>query len=174
MIDDVCILTIGDFATLKALEEHWSDKDHALLPALRRKLDGARVVFQDDLPRDIASLGSRVAYTVDRGELETRSLTCLAGVGPQWLPIRLPLGLAILGRGEGQDFSAVEGPGLSRHVRLHRVFDQPETNWPGRFQPDQKPAAKPPLRLVQGPGSRRAIAALTTSDQDDDPGPSAA
>lgn len=172
MIDDVCTLTIGDFSTLRALEEHWSENDHALLPDLRRKLDSARVVFQDDLPRGVATLGSRIAYTVDRGELETRALTCLAGVGEQWLPIRLPVGLAILGRSEGQDINVREGGGAQRLVRLHRVFDQPEANWPERFEPEPKPA-QPALRLVQG-GGRRAAAVIAAPDDGDDPGPSAA
>ncbi len=169
MIDDVCVLTIGDFATLRALEEHWSATDNPLLPALRRKIDGARVVFHDDLPGNVATLGSRVAYTVDRGELETRALTCLTGIGPQWLPIRLAVGLAILGRAEGQEFDAA-----GRRVRLHRVFDQPEANWPDRFQSEPKPAAKPSLRLVQGAGAARSAVAAPASGYDDDPGPSAA
>jgi hypothetical protein len=161
--------TVGDFAALKALENHWSERDHELLPALRRKLESARIVFQTDLPRHVATVGSQVAYTIDRGELETRTLTSLAAPGGHWLPVQHPLGLAILGRREGEVFE-VSG----QDIHLHRVFDQPEANWPGRFQQDPGPPTQAQVRLVPGSGSRRGLDLVATADEDDDPGPSAA
>jgi hypothetical protein len=162
------IFTIGDFASLKALEDFWSERDHELLPALRRKLESARVVFPADLPRSVATVGSRIAYTIDRGELETRTLTCLSAPDPCWLPVQLPLGLAILGRREGETFD-VSG----QEIRLHRVFDQ-QASWPGRFQQNPEPPAKAPLRLGARSVSQRGLDLVSAPDLDDDPGPSAA
>ena len=169
MINTQYTFTVGDFAALKALENLWSERDHELLPVLRRKLERARIVFQIDLPRHVATVGSQVAYTIDRGELETRKLTSLAAPDGDWLPVQHPLGHAILGRREGQMFE-VSG----QQIHLHRVFDQPEANWPGRFQQDPEPPAKAQLRLVPGSGSRRGLDLVAAADEEDDPGPSAA
>jgi regulator of nucleoside diphosphate kinase len=133
VIDDVSILTIADFSTLKRLEEVWSARGHDLTPALRRKLHRATVTFQSDLPRGIATLGSRISYSIGDEGMLTRTLTATTGLDAQWLPVSLPLGLALLGQCEGIA-TIVDCDGeAGRRVKLHRVLDQPEASWPGRF-----------------------------------------
>lgn len=173
MTDESCILTTGDFSALKSLQEQWTARDHRLTPALRRKLDSARIVFQADLPPDIASLGSQIAYAVEGEDIRTHVLTCLSGLDDRSLPISLALGLALLGRREGSEVDVDVEPGRSRRVRLHRVVDQPEAVWPGRYADDAAPTRTPALRLVgkpaeRGPAPKRYI------PFDDDPGPTAA
>jgi transcription elongation GreA/GreB family factor len=131
--DQPCTLTIADFGTLTALQKEWTARAHPLSFTLRQKLNGARVVFPGDIPRDVATLGSCVAYTVDRGRSFTRTLTGLTGLGPLELPVTVPLGLALVGRREGEAFPVREPDG-ARIVELHRVTDQPEAAWPGRFR----------------------------------------
>lgn len=133
MNDEPCTLTIADFGTLTGLQKDWAARAHPLSLILRRKLDGARVVFPADLPRDVATLGSQVSYTVDRGRSFTHTLTSLAGLGASELPVSVPIGLALLGRREGEAFPVRE-PDATRTVELHRVARQPESIWPGRFR----------------------------------------
>ena len=64
---------------------------------LRAKLETAVVVFPDDLPRDVASLGSQIAYAVGE-ETHVATLTGTTGLDRRWLPITLPFGLALLGQ----------------------------------------------------------------------------
>ncbi len=133
MNDEPCTLTIADFETLTGLQKEWAGRAHPLSLALRQKLNGARVVFPADLPPEVATLGSEVSYTIDRGRSFTRTLTSLAGLAPSELPVSVPIGLALLGRREGEAFSVRE-PDAARTVELHRVLRQPEALWPGRFR----------------------------------------
>lgn len=162
-IDDACTLSIGDFRTLAELEMLWSERGHKLLYALRMKLRNARVVAQEEMPREVATIASQVDYTIDRGELETRALTTLAIVGPRWLPVQLATGLAILGRNEGQTFS-VSGC----LVHLHRVFDQPEASWPERFRHCEPPRANSQMRILKDRNTiTRDVGSATGTNQRD-------
>jgi regulator of nucleoside diphosphate kinase len=171
--DKPCLLTIGDFSTLEALHEQWAERDHELTPALWAKLESASIVFPDDLPRDVASLGSRIQYAVG-DQVHVSVLTGASGLSDDCLPISLPVGLALLGREEGWALNFETGSGRYRMLTLGRVIEQPETTWPGRFSPKKAPAAPSPLRLVAGsrPGSLRA--SVAPQPDDDDPGPAAA
>jgi regulator of nucleoside diphosphate kinase len=131
--DQLCILTAGDFSTLKTLHEQWSVRGHGLAAALRKKLEAAQVVFPDDLPRDVASLGSQIAYATGDDALHIHTLTCLSGLDREWLSICLPAGLALLGQREGRVLNFGVEPERSQRVTLHRVLEQPEASWPGRF-----------------------------------------
>lgn len=100
MNDNPCLLTIGDFTTLSTIQEQWSQRCYVLVPQLRAKLEAAAVVFPDDLPRDVASLGSQIAYAIGE-ETHVAILTGTTGLDRGCLPITLPIGLALLGHREG-------------------------------------------------------------------------
>ena len=173
MIDYVCLLTIGDFTTLNALHEQWSLRDHDLAPLLRAKLEAATVVFPDDLPRDVATLGSQIAYAVGE-ETHIAKLTGTIGIDRGWLPITVPAGLALLGQREGWAKNFEIEPGRSRLLTLGRVLEQPESSWPGRFSPHKASAVMPSLPLVRSTTEGRALQADGARPDDDDPGPAVA
>lgn len=130
------ILTTGDYHTLSRLSDEWNSSGQWLGPRARKVLEGAAIVFAADLPPDVASLGSRVAYTERGQQSRTAELTALALFEREYLPIRLPLGLALLGRREGQEFDVQQEDGSVQRVKLEKVLEQPEKNWSGRFGAD--------------------------------------
>lgn len=173
MNDNPCLLTIGDFTTLSSIHEQWSQRDRDLVPQLRAKLEAAVVVFPDDLPRDVASLGSQIAYAIGE-ETHVATLTGTTGLDRHWLPVTLPFGLALLGQREGWAKYFDIGPGRSRVLTLGRVLEQPETSWPGRFSPHSTVTAPASLRLIRSSAKRRVHQANGAAPDDEDPGPAAA
>lgn len=173
MNDYACLLTIGDFTSLKTLHEQWTLQDHDLAPVLRAKLEAATVVFPDDLPRDVASLGARIAYAVGE-ETQVAILTGTIRIDRGWLPITLPVGLALLGQREGWAKNFDVEPGRSRLLTLGRVLEQSESSWPGRFTPASTSVETPMLRLVGGSATAQAARTQRASSDEDDPGPTAA
>lgn len=128
------ILTTGDFSTLSRLSDEWSSSGLWLGSQVRKLLESVLVVFPGDLPPDVASLGSRVAYTENGKEYRTGELTALCLFERDYLPVRLPVGLALLGRREGETFDVQLEDGSLQHITLERVLEQPERTWPGRFE----------------------------------------
>lgn len=173
MNDTQCILTIGDFSTLKALDEQWSGREHDLAPLLRAKLETAKVVFPDDLPRDVASLGSRIAYAVGE-EAYVTVLTDTLVPGQDCLPITLPVGLALLGQREGWATVLEVEPSRPRSITLGRVIEQPEASRPGRVSPDKSPLESQLLRFDQSARRSPPFRARSGHPDDEDPGPAAA
>jgi regulator of nucleoside diphosphate kinase len=105
MSNDNFILSTKDFTILEAMCDNAFGHYDLLVPLIRRKIDRAIVVFRDDLPREIASINSRVVFSVNGGESDTRVLSTgqlTAPVG-MVLPITAARGLALLGLGEGQE-----------------------------------------------------------------------
>ncbi len=173
MNDNPCLLTIGDFTTLSSIHEQWSQRDHDLVLQLRAKLETAVVVFPDDLPRDVASLGSQIAYAVGE-ETHVATLTGTTGLDRRWLPITLPFGLALLGQREGWAKNFDVRPGCSRVLTLGRVMEQPETSWPGRFSPHSTVTEPASLRLIRSSTKGRVHQTNGGPPDDGDPGPAAA
>lgn len=173
MNDVPCLLTIGDFSTLEALHEQWIERDHDLTAMLREKLEIAKVVFPDDLPPDVASLGSQVEYAIG-DEKSIATLTAAIAMQRDWLPITLPAGLALLGHREGWAVQLQTTPGQFRLLTLGRVVQQPEATWPGRFSPHKTHAKAPSLRLVAGSRTHRSSEPVDAEYDGDDPGPAAA
>jgi regulator of nucleoside diphosphate kinase len=174
--DSPCLFTIGDFSTLEVLHEQWADRGHELAAALWAKLESAKIVFPDDLPRDVASLGSRVRYAIG-DQIHVSVLTGASGLDPDWLPVALPIGLALLGRREGWAANIEITPGRFRAVTLGEV-EQPEKAWPGRFTPRKTPRKTPmalsALRVVAESPARSLCKSDGRQPDDDDPGPAAA
>lgn len=127
------ILTTGDFATLSRLADEWSSAGQWLGAHARNILRDAAVVFAVDLPPGVASLGSRVSYAAKGQQSRTAELTALCLFEGDYLPICVPLGLALLGRREGGEFDVQQEDGSMQRVKLEKILAQPEKTWPGRY-----------------------------------------
>ncbi len=62
-----CQLTTKDLSVLEVMLDRCSSRDGPLAALIQRKLDAALVVFRDDIPPQVVTLNSRVAYRVDNG-----------------------------------------------------------------------------------------------------------
>jgi regulator of nucleoside diphosphate kinase len=177
MSEDACILTTKDFSILEVMFDRCLGRDDPMAALLRRKLDAALVVFRDDVPGNVATLSSRVTFSVDGGAHETRVISHDRMTWPVglFLPMTHPRGLALLGLVEGQEFRLTGHDGRRERVRLEKVNYQPEA---ARREselarsPEIPPGNRPALRLVAG--SLRGEPALVGPDGFDDPGPAAA
>lgn len=124
----------GDFSTLSRLVEEWLEAGRTLAPRARSIVEDAIVVFPSDLPPDVASFGSRLEYSASDGKRATSKLTPpLLLFDRDYLPVRHPVGLALLGRREGEDFDVLLDDGTPQRIRLEKALEQPERAWPGRF-----------------------------------------
>ncbi len=175
MSNETCILTTKDFTILEVMRDRCIGRDDPLAPILKRKIDSARVTFHDDVPEDVATLNSRVTYTVDGRHSETRVISHErmnnAPVG-MFLPIATLRGLALLGLVEGQEFVLTRGDGTEDRIVLEKVQYQPEAARRERGSDRMSSApGKPALRLVHG--ARTQLPPAGTNGIDD-PGPSAA
>jgi regulator of nucleoside diphosphate kinase len=171
--DFPCLLTIGDFATLESLAKRWAERGHDLATLLRAKMDSAKVVFPDDLPRDAASLGSRIEYAIG-DDVRIATLTGEVALAQEWLPLTLPEGLALLGRREGWSTNFKTSQGRFRPLTLCRVLEQPEANWPGRFSICKPSGTVVALGTAVRSQQVQPINVRAVVDDDDDPGPAAA
>lgn len=182
MPHDSCILTTKDFTILEVMFDRSLDPSAAITALLRRKLDAARVVFRDDVPSEVATLSSRVSFSVDGREPDSRILSHdrMSSATGLFLPITTLRGLALLGLAEEQAMIIVGDDGAETCIRLERVVYQPEA---ARREKEAIARSATPemrrssLRVIPGalateprklgPGSARY-------DGGDDPGPAAA
>lgn len=175
MSQESCILTTKDFTIVEVMRERCLGMDDPMRPLLDRKLKTAQVVFREDVPPILATVSSRVAYTVNSGETDMRILShgLMSAPAGLYLPITTLRGLALLGLVEGQEFAFLNRENQEEHVRLDSVQYQPES------ARRQKEAAE---RLAT-PEQRRSMFRVVVGASPvtvfrgsnfDDPGPSAA
>ncbi|MDH6230688.1 regulator of nucleoside diphosphate kinase [Mesorhizobium soli] len=181
---DVCQLTTKDYTILEVMQERCLGRDDPIRELLRRKLDGATVVFRDDIPPTVVTLSSRVSYRIDDGPAETRIVAHdeMRGMVGSVLSITNPRGLALLGLAEGQSITIRRIDGEEETLTVQEVVYQPEAS---RREADTlqrggvppKPRG-PILRLVHRSDDvplRPKRELLSPFDGGpDDPGPSAA
>jgi regulator of nucleoside diphosphate kinase len=123
-----CCLTAKDYSILEVMLERRRGFGDAIVPALERKLAEARVVLVDGVDPGVATLNSRVLFRVGDAPAQTRTLIQqevrgMVGLG---LPVTTPLGLALLGLGEGETV-LFERPGVRpERIVLDKVLYQPE------------------------------------------------
>ncbi len=179
MTAEACILTTKDFTILEAMRDRCLGRDDPLAPILKRKLESATVMFRDDVPADVATLSSRVSYSVNGRDPDTRVLShdAKASAVGMFLPITNLRGLALLGLAEGQVFDLTDEEGGDVRVLLQMVHYQPEAAKrekealaPASSQPQRRPA----LRLIRGAYFDQPHPAQPQFGGPDDPGPSAA
>ena len=172
---ETCILTTKDFTIVEVMRDR-CPKDDPLAPILRRKIDTAIVMFRDDVPGDVATLSSRVSFSVDGRDPDTRVLSADRMASPVglFLPITTPRGLALLGLAEGEAFDFVNGDGAKERILLEKVHYQPEAARRDREAMERagQVARKPALRLIRG--AFPAPLAPAAPAGPDDPGPAAA
>jgi len=166
-------LTTKDFAILETMLDR--GQHGALVPLLRRKLAGAKVVFRDSVDPDVVTLNSRVAFRIDDGPTETRIVVQgePRGLVGMTLPITIPRGLAMLGLAAGSVTELARDDGTVEQLAVDDVLFQPEAaKWPVALRgTGEQRAAAPFLRLVHSAEPRNQAPA---SRPDDDPDPFAA
>lgn len=125
---EACRLTIKDYTILEVMLEQPAGRDDTIKAILRRKVSSATVMFRDDIPSNVVTLSSRVAYRVDGGPAETRIVAYgeMRGLIGMLLPITSPRGLALLGLGEGQSMSIPTRDGSIETLTVEKVVYQPE------------------------------------------------
>jgi regulator of nucleoside diphosphate kinase len=127
--DAPSVLTVRDFAVLERFARLCLPPDSPAALAMLRKLDCYRIVRIEAVPANIATLGSRVVFSVEDDRPEARVLvlpTQHAAAG--WtLPVTAPRGMALLGRPAGAVVSAARCDGGIERLRLLAVVQQPES-----------------------------------------------
>lgn len=179
MTNELFILTAKDFGTLVVMRDYCFGRDDPLAQILKQKLDAARVVFPHDVPENIATIHSRVTFSVNGRAPDTRVISSEGVSLPMGMyqPVTTQRGLALLGLAEGQDFSLTNLNGDKERVVLERVLYQPEA---ARREIDVTPGfaasagARPALRLIGGVSGDRVSSTAAGKGHFDDPGPSAA
>ncbi len=180
MSEETCILTTKDLTILEVMLDRCLGRDDPLAPVLRRKINSALIMFRDDVPENVATLSSRVSFSVDGKATDTRiishdSMNSPAGL---FLPITSLRGLTLMGLVEGQEFRMINRNGNEERVRLEKILYQPEAaRREKRLAADRvapTTSDRPALRLISGAGAGKPAPAVVGADGYDDPGPSAA
>ncbi|QDZ00219.1 nucleoside-diphosphate kinase [Nitratireductor mangrovi] len=179
MTKETCFLTTKDFTILEVMRDRCLGRDDPLARILKRKIASATVMFRDDIPVNVATLSSRVTFSVNGRDPDTRIVSHDRMTSPigMFLPITTARGLALLGLSEGQDFAIRNGDGEEERVLLHEVHYQPEA---ARREKEalegtgSETSGKPTLRVIRGAFHDQHRLVPLAHDGFDDPGPSAA
>lgn len=179
MTRETCFLTTKDFTILEVMRDRCLGRDDPLAPILKRKIEAATVMFREDMPANVATLSSRVTFSVDGRDPDTRVISYDRMTSPigMFLPLTTTRGLALLGLCEGSEFVMTGVDGAEERVLLHDVLYQPEAA--RREKASMKrvsavPSTKPALHVIRGALHDRPRLAPVGADGFDDPGPSAA
>ena len=179
MTSETCFLTTKDFTILEVMRDRCLGRDDTLAPILKRKIETATVMFRDDIPVNVATLSSRVTFSVDGRDPDTRIISHDRMTSPigMYLPITTARGLALLGLSEGQGFALRNGDGEDERIVLHEVHYQPEAakrEKEAMERMNSPTSGKPTLRVIRGAFYEQARLVPVAHDGFDDPGPSAA
>jgi regulator of nucleoside diphosphate kinase len=121
-------LSVCDFTALERFARLRLRLTGPVYAALLSKLEQSRMLPVDAAVPDVASLGSRVVFSVDGGQAEARVLVLPTQHSPAgWtLPVTTPRGLALLGHVPGTVVTAVRQGGAAESLRLLAVTYQPD------------------------------------------------
>ena len=124
---DCCILTNNNKNLLETIRKK-GRLSLAVEVLIERKLRSAVVVDPSEIPSNVATVESRVAYTFNHRPAGTRILARDADRYPPGysLPVTSLRGLALLGLAEGQSLEFATLQGNYDLVRLVGVWYQPE------------------------------------------------
>lgn len=179
MTRETCLLTTKDFTILEVMLDRCLGQDDPLASILKRKIEAATVMFRDDIPGNVATLSSRVTFSVNGREPDMRIISHDRMTLPigMYLPITTARGLALLGLSEGQGFALRTSDGEEERIVLHEVHYQPdaarrEMETLGRASTPT--SGKPSLRVIRGAFYDQPRLVPGAHDGFDDPGPSAA
>ena len=183
---DSCQLTTKDFTILEVLRDRHPMRDEAFWAILQRKISSAVVMFREDIPANVVTLNSRVAYRVNDGPAETRIIAHdqMRGLVGMLLPITNMRGLALLGLAEGQSIAIPTADDRLETLTVHEVVYQPEAarrerlKLAGVVASEPRRQSEPGLRVVHRsdePRDEPRNKVATAFDAGfDDPGPPAA
>lgn len=179
MSTETCILTTKDFTILEVMHDRCLDCDDPLAPILKRKIEFAQVVFREDVPEDVATLSSRVTFSIDGRDPDTRVISHDRTASPvgMFLPITTPRGLALLGLAENQEFILTNSDGADERILLEKVQYQPEAakrEKEALANLSAPPRRNPSLKLIRNALYDQPRPTSGGPDGFDDPGPSAA
>lgn len=165
MTSTVSQLTAKDHTYLESLLNAASG-DEIFQQLLRRKLDTADVVLAQMIDPRIATIDSRIVFSVGGGSSEERVLTRDAKSAAQGVPLPVTTlrGLALLGLREGDVFALRTPSGIIEPLKLEKVSYQPQRE-KRRLAAGPTVVAFPPLAATVRGAAR---------PPDDDPGPPAA
>ena len=129
MSKETCILTTKDFTIVEVMRDRCLGQDDPLAPILKRKIESAIVMFRDDVPDDVATMSSRVTFSVNGRDPDTRIISHDRMTTPigMFLPVTTLRGLALLGLAEGEHFILTNGDGIEERILLEKVHYQPES-----------------------------------------------
>jgi regulator of nucleoside diphosphate kinase len=180
-----CQITAKDFTILKVILERTPLHNRAFRCLLERKLSTARIVLRDDVDPQVATINSRVEYSVDYGPVDNRILihggeSTVPGLT---LPVTTLRGLALLGLRREASIIIARPHGPGEEMRLHRVAYQPEAAQRKEMSmqrrlPGVEAWSERTSQIVELGHYRRSPAAdptrATGGSSDEDPGPEAA
>lgn len=127
-----CCLSIKDYSILEGellrLDPSGGGIQPLLLRLIRTKLSEARIVPMFRIPRDVATIGSRVVFSSDARGDENMSISHTDDIGGTGLTISVStlLGATLLGMCAGQEAALVRADGSLGQVALREVAYQPE------------------------------------------------
>lgn len=125
-----CQLTAKDHSILETLLARSVSHDATYLQLLHRKLSAARIVSEDAIGPQVATINSRVEFTVDGGFADNRIL--ILGKDNIFPGLTLPIttlrGLALLGMAAGETVTIERADGRTEELRLGWVSHQPEAS----------------------------------------------
>lgn len=167
-------LTTRDHAILQALFDAHRGPHGPYLLLLEQKLRGSALAFSDDIPADVVTLGSSIAYTVD-GVLAGPHVLVEGDAPDDAVSVLTTRGLALLGLREGSAVTVELGNGVSEVVHVVKVLSQPEAAARGSADAAGTNAADAGGGAVVRFRPRAARPAFPDpGPDDDDPGPRAA
>ncbi|GGA42992.1 GreA/GreB family elongation factor [Pelagibacterium lentulum] len=162
-------VTPRDFSILETMLADHLGGDELLIAAIRKKLDDAQIVFADDLPAEVVTIGSRVAFTVDDQWSQERRLVPIEHYvpGQDHQSVASLRGIGLLGQAAG-DKIEIDFGGRVVALEIHKVLYQPEAESKARKTTGN-------LHLVAShSGSPQPAFRRSVPKPGDDPGPSAA
>ena len=120
-------LTPRDFTILETMLADHLGGDEMLISAIRKKLKFAQIVFADDLPADVVTLGSPAAFTVARQWPQERRLVPIEQYvpGQDHQTLASLRGVGLLGQSEGDSVELGYGTRVEC-LEIHKVLYQPE------------------------------------------------
>lgn len=122
-----CRITTKDLAILETMLDRYRGPCAFYAAMLRHKVRASEIFLRDDIPPEVVTLNSRVAYSVDGARFGPRLIVQspapdLPGFA---LSIHSLRGLALLGMSEGQEVPIVSQLGTQRLV-VDELCAQPE------------------------------------------------
>lgn len=133
---NVPILTPRDFAILESVLAEQVGSNDRLAFAIRRKQELCHVFFNDNLPRDVVTLGSRLRFTIDDGPPVERRLVepqlYVPGQGCQ--SVASMRGIAMLGLRVGARVAVDHGTRVET-LEISDLLYQPQAETAARQAP---------------------------------------